>query len=107
MLPHELDELLLEVPARRDDVVQGIRPDDEDALVTLPTFGVSPTTSHSLNEGTTTYDERSALLLVRAGQEHHRLKDLNPSVLVDEDGVGIFLTKKTGIVSPVFISANE
>jgi hypothetical protein len=50
--------------ARRDDVVEGVGPDDEDTLVA---------------------DERAALLLVRLRELQHRLEHLDLRVRVDVD----------------------
>lgn len=41
VLPHKLDQLLVELSARRDDRVKRVRPDNEDAFVAL--YGESET----------------------------------------------------------------
>ena len=41
-----------------------------------------------------TYDEGGALLLVRAGQDGHGVHDLDTSVIVDVDAVGILLARR-------------
>jgi hypothetical protein len=66
-VPHELDKLLLELLAERDDVVEVVRPDDQHALVP---------------------NERTALLLASAREIRHRVEHLDLGGRVELDMLG-------------------
>ena len=88
-VPDELDELVFDVKAGGDDVVEVLGPDDEHAFVALYSRrDVSTGDSWGYGMGRTD-DEGAALLLVGARQPAHGVEHLDARVRVDEDRVGV------------------
>ena len=85
--PKKFDETLFKVGAGRDDTVERVGPDDEDALIAL-----SEVVSRKTRTPLATYDESGTLILFCVREVEHGIKDLDAGVDIDIDGLVLWST---------------